>query len=316
MPHEDYCYALEQYKSIMDECGEPELPIELFRLFLSLALTGQDWLDVEQVIEGVSEQLAAALDDLEVAKNVANGNVEAKFDAWKQLDVMEHELDAALEACKAKDDIILEVLECESTTRPPIRLREALAIQPDDSTLKDKAMTTYEQPKDWIERHLVEDPGGLLACEPSRLDTLNEELRLARQTNEALRQQVSTLKAELKCIGEAIDDPRTDLTMTMSELILEYKQQLAAALAAIKVKNEAIMEARNWNWLDDDAGNIPVAESIQEALAIQPDDSALKAWLGKPVAWTHSCNVLCLDNVELWIDRCPHCGKPAPKGMK
>ncbi len=34
-----------------------------------------------------------------------------------------------------------------------------------------------------------------------------------------------------------------------------------------------------------------------------------------PVAWTHSCNVLCLDNVELWIDRCPHCGKPAPKGM-
>ena len=46
------------------------------------------------------------------------------------------ERDAALEACKAKDDIILEVLECESTTRPPIRLREALAIQPDDSALK------------------------------------------------------------------------------------------------------------------------------------------------------------------------------------
>ena len=94
--------ALEQYKSIMDECGEPELPIELFRFFLSLALTGQDWLDVEQFIEGVSEQLAAALDDLEVAKNVANGNVEAKFDAWKQLDAMEHELDAAVAACKAK----------------------------------------------------------------------------------------------------------------------------------------------------------------------------------------------------------------------
>ena len=36
-----------------------------------------------------------------------------------------------------------------------------------------------------------------------------------------LRQQLSTLKAELKCIGEAIDDPRTDLTMTMSEVIIE-----------------------------------------------------------------------------------------------
>ena len=190
--------ALEQYKSIMDECGEPELPIELFRFFLSLALTGQDWLDVEQFIEGVSEQLAAALDDLEVAKNVANGNVEAKFDAWKQLDAMEHELDAAVAACKAKDDIILEVLECESTTRPPIRLREALAIQPDDSVLKDKAMTTYEQPKDWIERHLVEDPGGLLACEPSRLDTLNEELRLARQANEVQHQQLAAALAACK----------------------------------------------------------------------------------------------------------------------
>ena len=36
----------------------------------------------------------------------------------------------------------------------------------------------------------------------------------------------------------------------------------------------------------------------------------------EPVGWTHSCPVLCLDGVELWIDRCPHCGKPAPKGPK
>ena len=35
----------------------------------------------------------------------------------------------------------------------------------------------------------------------------------------------------------------------------------------------------------------------------------------EPVYWTHSCNVLCLDNVELWIDRCPHCGKPSTFGV-
>ena len=28
--------------------------------------------------------------------------------------------------------------------------------------------------------------------------------------------------------------------------------------------------------------------------------------------WTHSCNALCMD-IELWIARCPHCGRPAPK---
>ena len=28
--------------------------------------------------------------------------------------------------------------------------------------------------------------------------------------------------------------------------------------------------------------------------------------------WKHSCNALCMDDVELWIPQCPHCGKPAP----
>lgn len=28
--------------------------------------------------------------------------------------------------------------------------------------------------------------------------------------------------------------------------------------------------------------------------------------------WTHSCNALCME-IELWIARCPHCGRPAPK---
>ena len=31
-----------------------------------------------------------------------------------------------------------------------------------------------------------------------------------------------------------------------------------------------------------------------------------------PAGWKHSCNALCMDDVELWIPQCPHCGKPAP----
>jgi len=30
----------------------------------------------------------------------------------------------------------------------------------------------------------------------------------------------------------------------------------------------------------------------------------------EPVAWKHSCNALCVDNLELYIDQCPHCGTP------
>jgi len=32
----------------------------------------------------------------------------------------------------------------------------------------------------------------------------------------------------------------------------------------------------------------------------------------EPVAWKHDCAALCANHVELWIDNCPHCGKPRP----
>jgi hypothetical protein len=49
--------ALEQYNADMASLGEHD-PIERLRFFLSFALIGQDWLDVEQFIDGVSQQLA------------------------------------------------------------------------------------------------------------------------------------------------------------------------------------------------------------------------------------------------------------------
>ena len=51
--------ALEQYNADMECLGEHD-PIERLRFFLSFALVGQDWIDVEQFIDGVSEQLAEA----------------------------------------------------------------------------------------------------------------------------------------------------------------------------------------------------------------------------------------------------------------
>lgn len=31
---------------------------------------------------------------------------------------------------------------------------------------------------------------------------------------------------------------------------------------------------------------------------------------GEPVAWLHDCAALLTNDVELWIDACPHCGRP------
>lgn len=40
---------------------------------------------------------------------------------------------------------------------------------------------------------------------------------------------------------------------------------------------------------------------------------ALRAALAEPVAWKHDCAALLTNDVELWIDHCPHCGKPRTK---
>ncbi len=36
----------------------------------------------------------------------------------------------------------------------------------------------------------------------------------------------------------------------------------------------------------------------------------------EPVAWKHDCATLLQNGIELWIDRCPHCGKPATHEQK
>lgn len=61
-------------------------------------------------------------------------------------------------------------------------------------------------------------------------------------------------------------------------------------------------------------------ESLIDALnVLGAAITAARAYLAAPeveppyfVAWKHTCNALCVDDLELWVDRCPHCGKPAP----
>ena len=63
----------------------------------------------------------------------------------------------------------------------------------------------------------------------------------------------------------------------------ELRKQLAAAIAACKLKDEAL---QNYEGMLDELRDYPIThDAIIEAIAIQPDDSALKAWLGEPVAW-------------------------------
>ena len=45
----------------------------------------------------------------------------------------------------------------------------------------------------------------------------------------------------------------------------------------------------------------------EEAIAAAPQPEPVDVG---SVGWKHDCAALCANDIELWIDRCPHCGKP------
>ena len=64
--------------------------------------------------------------------------------------------------------------------------------------------------------------------------------------------------------------------------IEQLKQQLSAALAACKLKHSALKTL--WIGTNREEWDGGAIKSFEDALAIQPDDAALMAWLGEPVA--------------------------------
>ena len=59
------------------------------------------------------------------------------------------------------------------------------------------------------------------------------------------------------------------------------------------------------------AFHIPGSQHSDEARAVLLAALQELAREGEAVAWNHGCNALCT-SIDLWIDRCPHCGKPRP----
>lgn len=82
-----------------------------------------------------------------------------------------------------------------------------------------------------------------------------------------------------------LNKERQEWALHTSEVIRSLNQQLSATIAACKLKDEAL---QNCEGMLDELRDYPIThDAIIEALAIQPDDSVLKAWLGEPVAWKH-----------------------------
>jgi len=109
-----------------------------------------------------------------------------------------------------------------------------------------------------------------------------------------------------------------DLTLRIEELegaVRLQKEKAAQAVAACKLKDEALKLIALDDCCTDPA---PIA---QKALAIQPDDDALKAWLGEPQPCRSDgrCQYA-IDHGAEGLGHCPvgKCCMPlySPKGLK
>lgn len=187
-------------------------------------------------------------------------------------------------------------------------------------------------------------------------DGYDSDLASAGILIESLRQQLASLKDEMKAISYALDDPRTDLTLSMVEVIHLHKQQLAAANGLIAEQNKLGKERQEWalhtsevirslnqqlaaalavcklkdealskiEYLESDNGSILSAGGCSsvatEALAIQPDDSALNVWIGEPVAIMgshgHPKHISYIPGIQEEKLYGPWIPLYAPKGMK
>lgn len=138
-----------------------------------------------------------------------------------------------------------------------------------------------------------------VASRDAEIAQLNKE---AAEKFSALAKEYDQLRAELE-----YDQRNAAMSQRESARLLDentkLRAELAAALAACKAKDEAMLFAHN-NL--PKIGHIPdcLDPYLEKAIAIQPDDSALKAWLGAPVAWefTDAFGTHYTDDQRDWMD--------------
>ena len=106
--------------------------------------------------------------------------------------------------------------------------------------------------------------------------------------------------------GDTIEVCPIDLSSRVDAEIKSLQQQLAEAQAALVQTRDSLEAACNglrW-WMNAFPLHVTEADNeemlkIVKALAIQPDNSALKAWLGKPVAYIDGHHNLQMGKVRI-----------------
>ena len=140
-------------------------------------------------------------------------------------------------------------------------------------------MSSYYNNDTLIEQDiLITELRQQLAEDQADRDAIKKEWEKAYEIGMLAKQQLASCQAAL-ADTEALE-------IGTGERLAKVEQQLAAALAACKLKDESLEAAHNglrW-WMDAFPLHVTEADNeemlkLVKALTIQPDDSALKAWL-------------------------------------
>lgn len=178
--------------------------------------------------------------------------------------------------------------------------------------------------------------GERLAKVEQRLAAANgliaEQNKLGKERQEWALHTSDVIRSLNQQLAEALEQnlvlsKQTDHTiLDLSNYVDSLEQQLAGAIAACKQKDESIEAAHNglrW-WMDAFPLHVTEADNkemlkLVKALTIQPDDSALKAWLGQPVGEVKKHTGSLKDMaIIVWTGKQPEEGTKLyyPKGLK
>lgn len=182
--------ALSRYKRNCVE-GEPDTPIERLRFFLSMALAGQDWLDVEQFLDELTaerDEALAKIERLEAAVRIAEAHEAAEKETTVTLGKQVDDLTRNLTEQQASIRTALDTSPVEHIPRP-----DGKGIMVVHSILAEQLQNGEEE----LNKLLAEERKKAV---PSKLAVLNKPIGHRQESPAEIERQENFVKGWNSCI--------------------------------------------------------------------------------------------------------------------
>jgi hypothetical protein len=110
---------------------------------------------------------------------------------------------------------------------------------------------------------------------------------------------MSDLEHGVKCLNEKAAQDWHKNYPAMATMFPEWLEARSASYEANK--GEQLLIGNTIFPSPDQFAEMADKTKVWQTLSVQQE----------PAAWKHDCAALLQNDVELWVDRCPHCGKPS-----